>query len=306
MKTTDLNKLLDQLIEQQQLPAYYHSLVTEYLLPFSQQIADARRNQQQPLVLGVNGAQGSGKSTLCLFLKLLLENHHRQHCVVLSIDDFYLSHASRQQLAAEVHPLLATRGVPGTHDIPLATATLQGLLDGEAMPLPQFNKATDDVLPAADWPLQQTPVDVIVLEGWCVGALPQTDEQLIAPINSLEAEEDSDGQWRREINQRLATDYQQLFGFLDQLFMLKAPSMDIIYQWRTVQEQKLRAKTAAQDSNRLMNAEQIRRFIQHYERLSRSMLEEMPARADTVFTLDWDHRVASVTGLHGKSGFHRG
>lgn len=306
MKTKDLNKLLDHHIEQQQLPDYYRSLVTQYLLPFSQQIADARRTRQRPLVLGVNGAQGTGKSTLCLFIKLLLENHHRQHCAVLSIDDFYLSHTRRQQLAAEVHPLLATRGVPGTHNVDLAITTVQGLLDGEAVPLPQFDKAKDDVLPQADWPLQQTPVDVIVLEGWCVGALPQADEALNKPINSLEAEEDSDGAWRRTINQRLATDYQQLFGFLDQLFMLKAPSMDIIYQWRSVQEQKLRAKTAAEDAGRLMNAEQIRRFIQHYERLSRHMLTEMPARADTVFTLDWDHRVASVRGLHTRSGIRHG
>jgi D-glycerate 3-kinase len=298
MKTTNLNNLIDQLIDQQQLPSHYRVLVDQYLVPLSDRVAKTRQVKQAPMVLGVNGAQGTGKSTICLFLKLLLEAQYQLRCVVLSIDDFYLSHNSRQHLAASAHPLLATRGVPGTHNVTLAMATIQSLLNGEAVALPQFSKATDDVLPEADWPIQQQPVDIILFEGWCVGAIPQADEALIKPINQLEKDEDSDGLWRTTINRRLAGDYQDWFALIDMLVMLKAPSMDIIFQWRSLQEQKLAAKTAEKEGSRIMNAEQIKRFIQHYERLSVYMMEEMPDRAEIVLTLDLDHHVVSSSGLN--------
>lgn len=288
--------MLDQLIEQQQLPDHYRELVQRYLLPFSQQLATRQQARKGCYVLGVNGAQGTGKSTLCLFLKHLLETRHALTCVVLSIDDFYLSRAERQRLAEREHPLLGTRGVPGTHDIELAKTTLAALLAGEPVALPQFNKATDDLRPKAEWPLQQA-VEVIIFEGWCVGAVAQPAAALEQPVNTLEAEQDRDGRWRAAINQRLGDDYQQLFALLDELLMLKAPSMEMIYQWRQLQEQKLASSVAPEEASGVMSPPQIRRFIQHYERLTRFMLQEMPVRADVVLQLDSDHRIAAVNGL---------
>ena len=77
----------------------------------------ARLNK--PLIIGINGAQGSGKSTLADYIKsyMCAEGHS---AVSLSLDDFYLTREERFQLSRDTHPLLATRGVPGTHDTALA------------------------------------------------------------------------------------------------------------------------------------------------------------------------------------------
>lgn len=297
MSKPPIEPILDRYLSEQQLPPYYRELVIRYLVPLSQQLADSQRVSTAPYVLGVNGAQGTGKSTICLFIKLLLETLHDKRCVVLSIDDFYLSRAARQQLATEQHPLFRTRGVPGTHDVDLALTTIRALLAGQPMALPQFDKATDDVVPAKLWLQQETPVDVILLEGWCVGALPQPASELLTAVNGLEADEDSDHRWRVAVNQHLGGEYQQLFAQLDSLLMLKAPDMAAIYQWRLLQEQKLAAKVAGQSASGLMDAGQIQRFIQHYERLTRYMLAEMPARADVVITLNAGHQVEAVSGI---------
>ena len=193
--------------------------------------------------------------------------------------------------------MFATRGVPGTHDVLLALATLRGLMAGQIVAVPQFSKADDDVLPPSSWPVQQSPVDIILFEGWCVGAIAQPSEALLEPVNQLEKEQDSEGLWRNEVNQRLGKEYQQWFSLIDQLIMLAPPSMDAVLQWRSLQEQRLAKKTASANAKHLMSDKQIRRFIQHFERLSVYMMAEMPKRADTVMTLDQEHRIVSTSGL---------
>nr|WP_321985249.1 hypothetical protein [uncultured Lichenicoccus sp.] len=115
---------------------------------------------------------------------------------VRSIDDFYLTRVERAALGREVHPLLETRGVPGTHDLDLARRTLDGLL-GEAgvSPVPCIDKAIDDRAPLADWHQVRTPVSVLILEGWCVGARLTPEDQLEGRINELERDEDVCGRW---------------------------------------------------------------------------------------------------------------
>ena len=297
MTRPDIKSLVDQLINEQQLPDYYTKLVDQYLLPLSTKLAAMKNAKQGPFLLGVNGGQGTGKSTMCVFIKLLMEAIYQQRCAILSIDDFYLSKAERQALAVSEHLLFEARGVPGTHDVSLAIDTIQSLLAGEPVAIPSFNKAEDDVRPKTDWLMQQEPVDIILFEGWCIGARAMPESELIEPINSLEREQDIDGHWRSTVNSRLASDYKQLFDMLDALLMLKAPNMEAIFQWRNLQERKLAEKVADKNSPGLMSPQQIERFIQHYERLTRYMLEEMPSRADIVFTLDVNHRIESSSGL---------
>lgn len=208
---------------------------------------------------------------------------------MLSIDDFYLTKKEREQLAAIAHPLLATRGVPGTHDLPLLAACLKqlnALEPGRQLPLPRFDKASDDRADPATWPVVTGPVDLIILEGWCVGSRPQTDEELQAPINALEREQDADGGWRRYVNAQLAGEYAQLFAVLDALIFLQAPSFAAVYRWRLEQEKKLAARTKGTG---VMNAQQIGEFIQHYERLTRANLTTLPAVADIVLEFDDAH-----------------
>lgn len=237
----------------------------------------------RPLVLGICGAQGSGKSTVAEALASRLEREGLT-CAVLSLDDLYLTRAERARLAREVHPLLATRGPPGTHDTDLGLDVFNALIAGTPLRLPRFDKAKDDRLDPSDWPEVAGKCDVVLFEGWCVGARPQQSEALATPVGELEVTEDAGGQWRRFVNDSLAGPYQDLFARIDLLVMLQAPSFDVVMQWRLQQEEDLRAKVG--NGSGVMSREQLARFIAHYERITRHVLAEMPGRADLVVRLD--------------------
>jgi D-glycerate 3-kinase len=252
-----------------------------------------------PLVVGICGAQGSGKSTLAQALAALIAGRTGLHVVAMSIDDFYLSRATRQALAAQVHPLFATRGVPGTHDVALAEQTIDRLIhagQGARIALPRFSKATDDVFPNDQWSVIDGRADIILFEGWCVGARPETPESLALPVNGLERDEDTEGRWRSAVNAALDGPYRRLFERLDILLLLAAPGFDTVFKWRCEQEQKLidRTRAACLPMDALMDDAAIRRFIDHYERLTRHILTEMPARADAVMALDASRFVTSL------------
>lgn len=241
-----------------------------------------QQHQNGMRIIGINGAQGSGKSTLCKLLALLLQQGFNKSVAVLSLDDFYFTREQRCKLAQSIHPLLQTRGVPGTHDVALAIATLVSLKNGLPVTLPRFDKSQDDRASESAWPVIQHPVDIILFEGWCVGALPQTATQLEQPVNSLEAQQDTQGIWRQYVNTKLAGEYQSLFALVDVLLMLKVPSFDKVYDWRALQESKLQQG---------MSNEQLHYFIMHYERLTRHLLDEMPQRADRVLQIGDDHQI---------------
>jgi D-glycerate 3-kinase len=287
---------LDALIRSQTLPAAYRQMVDQVHRPAADRIAETRRALGRPIVAGLCGSQGSGKSTMGLFLKALLEARGLK-TAVLSLDDLYLTLPERERLAAEVHPLLKTRGVPGTHDVGLGLALLDILADGPAeVSMPRFDKAEDTRAPSETWPRVNSPVDVVLFEGWCVGALPQDEAELTQPINALEQDEDADGAWRRYVNDRLKTDYRVLFGRIDVLALLQAPSFDVVHGWRLLQERKLAEKVRLQGLTgaRLMDAGQIRRFLMFYQRLTEWILREMPGRADILMPLDEDHVIGRV------------
>lgn len=293
--TPSLQHALQQFAQREKLPDSYIATVEQWFLPLAEEILQRAKNANEAPLVGVSGCQGSGKTTLAALLVLLLRELGGLTCVNLSIDDFYLPHAERQQLARTVHPLLATRGVPGTHDVGLALDTIAALRKPGNVAIPRFDKAVDDRMPAAQWPRVAAPVDVIVLEGWCLSIGPQTHEQLERAINSLEEQEDTEGAWRRYVNDRIANEYAQLYDSVDFLVMLKAPDFEKVFEWRQNQEDKLAAKSAAQQGGqptRIMNREQLRRFIQHYERITRHGLDTLPLKADVVFQLTGEQTIA--------------
>lgn len=233
------------------------------------------------LVVGLCGAQGSGKSTLARQVQADLEGRGLA-TVILSLDDLYLTKARRNRLANEVHPLLATRGPPGTHDVALGADLLGRLKAGESVVLPVFDKIGDDRAPPEAL-RRAGPADVVLFEGWCVGARPQPEVLLQAPINALERERDVDGRWRAFVNRALAEDYPALFAPIDRLVMLRAPGFEVVARWRLEQEA---SNLAGRSGGRAMDEGEVGQFIQHYERLTRWMLEETPGRADLVLDLD--------------------
>lgn len=280
---------ITELIAAEGLPADYAEVVKNHWLPLARQIARKAANGKL-LVVGINGAQGSGKTTLCKFLTLLLKQRGLR-AVTLSLDDLYLTKAERQQLANDVHPLFATRGVPGTHAIGMGRAIIEDLLAGRSFTLPRFDKARDDR--KGEGEEVSGPVDVLLLEGWCVGARPQEAEALAAPVNDLEREEDPDGLWRGLVNHWLAEDYARLFDLIDLLVMLKVDGFPAVMRNRALQEAKL--ATANPDAPGLMDAAALARFCAHYERLTRHMLAEMPARTDVLIPIGPDQRPLATT-----------
>ncbi len=257
----------------------------EALAPIEAVVRARLATTAAPQVIGLCGAQGSGKSTIAAHLAERIPD-----TVVLSLDDLYLTLAERERLAAMVHPLLRTRGVPGTHDVALGEALLEDLRAGRAVRLPRFDKAIDDRAPESTWPRAEG-ARLVIFEGWCVGARPQTEEALDRPVNGLEDDEDPDEIWRRYANGALGGLYRDLFR-LDALILLAAPDFGAVYRWRLQQEHALAAAIAAgRRGGRAMSDDEVGRFIQFYQRLTQHILGEMPGRADLVVRLDANRQV---------------
>ena len=250
---------------------------------------EAAERAEGPLVVGLCGAQGSGKSTAAgaAAQRLTAEG---LSCAVLALDDLYLTKAERRALAADVHPLLATRGPPGAHDVGLAQAILADLRAGRPTRVPCFDKLLDDRAEA--WTAIEAPPRVVIFEGWCIGARPQPAAALAQPVNALEVEEDTAAVWRIYVNDRLASDYAQLFASLDRLVFLQAPGFGVVRDWRAEQEAHTVGLAGGTTSG--MAGAAMDRFVSHYERLTRWMLDDLPAHADLVIDLDASRRVTAV------------
>jgi len=286
-RDTALQQWIDVFLRREQLPAAYRDTISGALLPLAEALAERVHRSDSLVVIGLCGAQGSGKSTAAAVLCELL-GRQELPALAVSIDDFYLPHAERQELARRVHPLLATRGVPGTHDVELAQAVIESLADAGETAVPAFDKATDDRRPRPEWRRVSGPLRAVILEGWCVGARPQTAAELAPPLNALERDEDARGIWRSHVNAALQGPYAALFARLSPLVLLAAPSFEVVLGWRREQEHKLRDRLQREggDASRVMSDAAIARFISHYERITRHILAEMPARADHLIDLD--------------------
>lgn len=244
-----------------------------------------KRSKSTMTILGICGAQGSGKSTLADQLALML-GENGVSALVLSMDDFYLTKQQRETLGKEIHPLLKTRGVPGTHDMSRMVEVLTALKSGKSASIPRFDKALDDR--STQEQLVDAPVQVLIVEGWCLGARPQTANELKEAVNELEAEEDKDGVWRHYVNRQLESEhYQAVFAMLDLLVFIKVPEFQKVLEWRWRQEQQL--------GSRGMSIQQIERFVMHYERLTRQLLKQLPEDADLVLNLKNDHSVQAIS-----------
>ena len=278
-----MSTALTRLIAEEGLPDGYRDIVESHWRPLSEEIAMEAIGKR--VVVGINGAQGSGKSTACRFLEVLLVEHN-QRSATLSIDDLYLTRAERERLGREVHPLLATRGVPGTHDPALGLKVIEDFRAGRDLTLPRFDKSIDDRCPEPE--RVKGPLDVLLFEGWCLGAAPQGDAALAEPVNALEASEDAEGAWRAYVNRALREDYAPLFAELDMLVMLKVPDFASVRRNRALQEDKLRTRNPGAPG--LMDAAALERFLDQDERLTLHMFAEMPARADVLIEVGPDQR----------------
>lgn len=266
-----------------------------FYLPLAVQIAERRRASGGPIVIGIQGPQGSGKSTLVALLQAVLRDVAGLKTVCLSIDDLYLTRSERAELAAQVHPLFATRGVPGTHDVELGTRVLASLTKAGSTAVPRFDKGLDDRLPEHAWPKVEGPCDVVLFEGLWIGLPPIADDELATPVNALERDEDPAGAWRRHANRALAEQYPPLFAPCSWLIHFAVPDFSCVRTWRSGAEHALRARLEQEgrDTSLVMDDHGLQRFFAHYERFTAHAVASMPSRADVILRVDREHRVVA-------------
>ena len=263
--------------------------LNRFYLPLSKWIYLTYKKDNKTKIIGLSGGQGSGKSTITGILKFILKKKYGLELCVFSIDDFYKTKAERKKMSKNIHPLFLTRGVPGTHDVSLINKTFKNLKKKIFKPvlIPKFDKSTDDRSKKSKWTKVKKPPSVIIFEGWCVGARHQKINVLKKSLNLIERKYDADFQWRKKVNNQLKNNYKKLFNKIDKLVYLKAPSFNHIFQWRLLQEQKLKLTSK---NKKTMSKSKVREFIMFYERITKHMMKDFSKISDLTIFLDKKHR----------------
>ena len=266
-----------------------------FLIPMCFWIAK-KANNKKPYFVGLAGGQGTGKTTISSIIKIILEKYFKLKVFKISIDDFYKTRKERLDLSKKVHPMLATRGVPGTHDIQMMLKFFKKTKSKnfKKMKIPYFNKAVDDRSPKKDWHNINEKPDVIIFEGWCVGAKSELNKTLKRSINSLEKVNDQKLIWRKYVNQQLKTKYKKLYSQLNCLVYLKAKNFSLLQKWRLKQEHKLWLKTKKLSSHKIMNKGNVIKFMQTYQRITENMFKKVPKYASIILNLNSNHQIKSA------------
>ena len=302
MKTTEeefskiKEKYLSFLKKQEALgEPFYDKLgqLSKYYIPISESIYKDYLKKKKTYVVGLSGGQGSGKSTISEILKIILKTKYNLDTVCFSIDDFYKTLKERKKLSNNNHKLFLTRGVPGTHDIKLLRKIFKLLFRKNFKPflIPKFDKSIDDRFSKKKWKKIKKKPDIIIFEGWCVGASHHKANSLIKPINYLEKKFDKYSIWRKKVNNELKTNYKKIFKLLNKLIFLEVPSFKHVFKWRLLQESKLKIKSKGKKT---MSKPQIKEFIMFYERITRQMIKTMGKKASVIIKLDKKHRLSSI------------
>jgi len=270
-------------------------MIKSFLIPVSIWISK-RVNKKKPLIIGLAGGQGSGKTTISSILTLILQKYFKLNVFKVSIDDFYKTRKDRKLLSKNKHPLLMTRGVPGTHDIDLMLNFFKKIKDKnfKSLLVPIFDKAIDDRCSKSLWHKIKTKPDVVIFEGWCVGARAQSSIQLKKPINSLEKIYDQKVKWRAHVNNQLKTKYRTLFRQLDGLLYLRAKNFNLLREWRLKQERKLLVQTKNKKNLKIMSSADVINFMQTYQRITQQMFKDVLKSSSIIMNLNSNHQIEKI------------
>ena len=265
-----------------------------YYIPVSFWIEKKYKNKGKTLFLGISGGQGSGKTTISKILKIIMKNYFKREVHVSSIDDFYKTLSQRKKLSKKIHPLFKTRGVPGTHDVNLIIKFFRNIKVNKfrKIKLPKFDKSIDDRKKNKYFSTINNKPEIVILEGWCVGAKPQSNFLIQKPINVLEKNEDQNLTWRKYVNKKLKKEYNKLFSMIDYFIFIKIPNFKMVLKWRLLQENKLKKKF--QISKKIMNFREIKRFIMFYQRITLQMIKDLSKSASVVMILKKNHQLKKI------------
>ncbi|NJK99985.1 MAG: glycerate kinase [Spirulinaceae cyanobacterium SM2_1_0] len=202
-----------------------------FWLPLALELVAEREQLGRPVVQGILGGQGTGKTTLATVLSYILEALG-DRSVNFSLDDLYKSYVERQRLQ-QTDPRLRWRGPPGTHDVAIGIELLDNLRQAHRRKpaiMPRFNKSACGGSGDKAQPEIVDSVDVVLFEGWFVGVRPVMDERVFDqapdPIVS-----DADRAFARDCNERLL-EYVPLWHRLDRLAVLQLCDYRLSKPWR--------------------------------------------------------------------------
>ena len=268
-------------------------MIKSFLIPLCFWISK-KAEKKRPYFVGLAGGQGTGKTTISSLIRIILIKYFRLNVFRISIDDFYKTRKERINLSKRVHPMLLTRGVPGTHDINMMLNFFRNSKSKKfkRLKLPTFNKAIDDRFNKKKWyDLKKRP-DVIIFEGWCVGAKSEKNNTLKKTINSMEKIKDQKQVWRKYVNHQLKSKYKNLYSQLNCLVFLKAKNFSLLQKWRLKQERKLGVKSKVK--SKIMSKADVLNFMQTYQRITQNMFRNMPKYASVIFNLNSNHQIQSA------------
>ena len=238
----------------------------------------------------IAGSQGSGKSSLSELIRVIYKKHYKKKVTIISIDDFYHSIKKRNQISRDIHPLFSVRGVPGTHDITLLRNILWKIKKKQfPIYLPIFDKTKDA---RKKYRKKISSSDLVILEGWCVGASPLPNEYLFKNINTIEKDSDKQNIWRKHYNKYLK-DYQDLFKLFNFYIYILTPSWENVISWKYKQELKLRS----QKSN-LKLLSKLKEFIMYYEKITRWMMKTSKFNCNILIKVDKEQKFKKILKLN--------
>lgn len=259
-------------------------------LPLTIQLADLRKKQDYPLIQGILGGQGTGKTTLTNVLDLLLQKLGYSS-VGISIDDIYKTYAERQALLKQDSRLI-WRGPPGTHDVQLGIKVLDDLrYSNQPVAIPRFDKSLHNGNGDRIEPQLIDNVEIIFFEGWFVGAIPVDENVFLNPPFPIITSEDI--KFAQDINEQLKQ-YLPLWQRLDRLMILYPLDYHFSLQWRKDAEHKMIAKGKSG-----MSDQEIEEFVYYFWKslhpeLFINPLTKNSELTDLVIEIKEDHSLGKI------------
>jgi len=261
--------------------------INKFIIPIFLHIKNSKKNK-----FLISGSQGIGKTTI---IKIIENNFYKffgKRVLTLSLDDFYYSKNKRKSLSSSVHPLLITRGVPGTHDVKKIISTVLKFKKKQyPIYLPVFSKLKDDILPNTRIIKQVN--DILILEGWCCGTDYINKKYLEKNINSLEKKFDKDFVWRNYYNNKLKNEYFSLFKEFEDIIYFKTPSFKNVLKWKIKQEKNLKKKLYKKRVVAFKT--EMKEFIKYYEKITKWMMKLMPKKSNLVIFVNKNQKIKKIS-----------
>ena len=280
----DINTFIQYELKKLTNKKFSKNYISQYIVPIIKAINNSKDNK-----FIISGSQGTGKSTLAKLFKLVIEKIYKKKVMLLSVDDYYLSKNQRLKLSKKIHPLMITRGVPGTHNITALKDHINHFKK-QHFPIitPTFNKLKDDISRKRK---VIKNAQILLLEGWCCGSKPISNKYLFKNINSIENVFDKNKIWRKYYNSLLQNEYKDVFSLFDKQIYIQIPSFKYVLNWRYLQEKSNASKS---NNKEFMNKVDLHIFIQHYEKLTKWMMKTMPDKADIILKVDENQKIKKL------------